>query len=166
VEKASPFVYAIRGLRAPRLCKLSTESFWRWVAIPGDRIQFENNRVTINGTPAPMKDAGEFYDSERLVYYRQYSEKLGEIEHKLLTELDKPSFISSVDPFPYRDQCSYGRAGLSCTVPAGHYFVMGDNRENSLDSRYWGFVPEQNIVGKAFFVWLNLGNLGRIGGFE
>jgi len=144
----------------------SVDYIKRVVAIPGDRIQFENNRVTINGTPAPMKDAGEFYDSERLVYYRQYSEKLGEIEHKLLTELDKPSFISGVDPFPYRDQCSYGRAGLSCTVPSGHYFVMGDNRENSLDSRYWGFVPEQNIVGKAFFIWMNFGDISRIGRFQ
>jgi hypothetical protein len=109
---------------------------------------------------------GEFYDGDRLVYYKQYSEKLGAVEHKLLTELEKPSFITGVEPFPFRDQCSYVRAGLTCKVPPGHYFVMGDNRENSLDSRYWGFVPEQNIVGKAFFIWMNFGDLGRIGRFH
>jgi signal peptidase I len=74
--------------------------------------------------------------------------------------------VAGADDFPYRDHCNFTVEGVVCKVPAGHYFMMGDNRDNSLDSRYWGFVPDANIVGKAFFVWMNFGNIGRIGSFN
>ena len=137
----------------------------RVVGLPGDKILFKNNQLEINGKVVKLAAAGDFYDSERVSYYRQYSEILGDIEHKLLTDLEKTTSITPID-FPFREQCTYERTEMRCTVPAGHYFMMGDNRDNSQDSRYWGFVPEANIVGKAFLIWMNLSNPSRIGRFH
>ena len=76
------------------------------------------------------------------------------------------NFVSQARAFPYIENCNYNMSGVACIVPPGHFFVMGDNRDNSSDSRVWGFVPDANIVGRAFFIWLNLGELGRFGSFR
>lgn len=139
----------------------------RVVALPGDEVAFLNQKVFLNGQPVPMQPLGEFYNEERLRYAKMFSEKLGNVEHRILVDPQRPTILGPEPKnFPFSENCRYTVEGVTCKVPAGHYFMMGDNRDDSQDSRYWGFVPDENIVGKAFFVWMNLGNLGRIGPFH
>lgn len=137
----------------------------RVVGVPGDQISYRNQRLYVNGELVATQPLPDFYDDDSLRYAKQYSEKLGDVEHRILVDVNRPSFFSPVG-FPHRENCSYSSEGVTCKVPEKHYFMMGDNRDNSQDSRYWGFVPDENIVGRAFFVWMNFGNLSRIGRFH
>lgn len=138
----------------------------RVVGVPGDKVAYQNKRLTINGKALEMSAKDDYLHSERLFYSKLFVEKLGEVEHRILNDDDAPSFIKDASLFPFRENCLYNNAGVICTVPAGHYFMVGDNRDNSRDSRVWGFVPDENIVGRAFFIWFNFSDLGRIGSFK
>lgn len=139
----------------------------RVVGVPGDEIVYANKRLIINGSEVPLKANGEFNYLEgglNFVATSRFQEQLGTHAHSVLMQATAPSVqLSGVQRFPFRDNCAYNESGFRCKVPAQHYFLMGDNRDSSSDSRYWGFVPEQNIVGKAFLIWWNFDNLKRVG---
>ena len=145
---------------------LSQDYIKRVVGIPGDKVAYQNKRLTVNGQPIETTRVDDYLHPERLYYSKQFVEKADGFEHRTLNDDDAPGFISDASQFPHRENCLYNNAGVICTVPSGHYFMMGDNRDNSRDSRYWGFVPEENIVGKAFFIWFNFSDLKRIGSFR
>ena len=147
--------------------KPSLDYIKRVVGLPGDEVAYLNKKLTINGKPLSKTALPDFFDEDSMRYAKQFEEVTVNNKHyRLLNDDDRPAFIPGADDFPYKQNCRYSSEGVVCKVPEGQYFMMGDNRDNSLDSRYWGFVPEKNIVGKAFFVWMNFGNFKRIGGFD
>ena len=148
--------------------KPSLDYIKRVVGLPGDEVAYLNKKLSVNGKPLDKTALPEFFDEDALRYTKQYQEVAadGQRKYRILNEDDRPSFVQATEDFPFRENCRYSSEGVVCKVPPGHYFMMCDNRDNSLDSRFWGFVPEKNIVGKAFFVWMNFGNLKRIGGFD
>jgi signal peptidase I len=140
----------------------------RVVGVPGDEIAYLNKHLTVNGKPIEMAPLSEFYDEDSMRYALQYAETFGDKAHRVIIDKDRPPFVppQAIEDFPGKENCLYSGEGVVCKVPPGHYFMMGDNRDNSLDSRFWGFVPDENIVGKAFVIWMNFGDIKRIGGFH
>ncbi len=126
----------------------------RIIGLPGDRVRYENKQLLINGQLIPQRMIG-IYPGDgpqgRMVGAQLLEEDLEGVVHAIL---QRPE--------------ANGPEG-EIVVPEGHYFVMGDNRDNSNDSRYWGFVPEANLVGRAILIWMHFDgeamhfDLSRIG---
>lgn len=139
----------------------------RVIGVPGDVVTYHNKQLMINGEVIKMEYEGDYKYVESglgYIYSDRYSEYLNEEGHSILINQDvKGIQFANVRDFEFRENCKYQRSGFTCEVPPGSYFTLGDNRDSSSDSRYWGFVPERNIVGKAFMIWWNFSDFGRVG---
>lgn len=133
----------------------------RMVGLPGDRIIYRNKQLFIEKACQPgqttdcgklemvdmtLKNEGEFY--QETYPQRRYTEQLGDVAHDILQTPARrePTHMFYKQPGTDIDEF---------VVPEGHYFVLGDNRDNSRDGRFWGFVPADNLVGKAVFIWMS-----------
>jgi signal peptidase I len=160
----------------------SVDYIKRVIALPGDKVTYQDKQLTINGKHLDVQESGSYkYLVPNLDFRtaKQLSEKLGDVQHDILND-DVPTRCNppdmpvksvidviaeaAIQVQPISDGiCQKFSRNDEIVVPAGHYLAMGDNRDNSSDSRMWGFVPERNLVGKAFFIWMNFDETTRIG---
>ncbi|MFP8965577.1 signal peptidase I [Pokkaliibacter sp. CJK22405] len=114
----------------------------RVIGVPGDHIAYYDKRLYINGEEVPEQFLSNIPPGAPAI--KLFQEQLGPVSHQIYKVPGRPTVEAEWE------------------VPPGHYFMMGDNRDNSNDSRYWGFVPEHNIVGKAFYIWFHWDGLFNI----
>ncbi|CAN7318518.1 signal peptidase I [Massilia sp. LjRoot122] len=165
IEIADPQRGDVMVFKYPK--DMSQDYIKRVIGVPGDTITYENKRLSVNGKPVAYTPMDDYLDDQHPVYHKQFTEGLTGVSHRILnTEGKRTLDLGAVENFPNREACDYSYDKFTCIVPPGNYFMMGDNRDNSADSRYWGFVPDKNIVGKAIVVWMNFGNPKRIGGIQ
>ena len=154
----------------------------RIVAVGGDTVEYKDKILTVNGKASVdvLQGSYTYPDDGNGSIARQAERFQSSFENKTFDVLkvdgapsvDAPTWNHYQSLFAQtgfdsglQQNCEYAEdgSGFKCTVPAGKYFAMGDNRDNSADSRYWGFVDDNLIVGKAFMIWLNTGEMSRVG---
>jgi signal peptidase I len=122
----------------------SVDYIKRVIGVPGDKVAYYNKVIYINDKEMPQVKVGSYHQDGSYVQYTRFDEDLKAVKHDILKTNNM------------------GGGDFEITVPADSYFVMGDNRDNSRDSRFWGFVPDENLVGEAFLIWMNWSSEGGL----
>ncbi len=122
----------------------SVDYIKRIIGVPGDEVAYYNKVIYINGKKMPQQNVGTYHQDGSYVQYQRFHEDLKTVQHDIL----KTDIVGTGD--------------FVIKVPAHSYFAMGDNRDNSRDSRYWGFVPDKNLIGQAFLIWMNWSSAGGL----
>ena len=138
----------------------------RVVGLPRDTVEYRDKVLYVNGVEQKQTGSRDFVDDSTMITLEERDEQLGEVNHLIARDARRPSWVPLQGILRKEKSCDYNERGFVCTVPEGHYFMMGDNRDNSEDSRYWGFVPDEDLVGRAVLIWANFGDMGRVGGFR
>jgi signal peptidase I len=131
----------------------------RVIGLPGDRVKYVARSVEVNGTPLPRAALADFHYDLTARDYPRFTETIDAHPHQMILFPDDPYKTEGPITFlhPHAEACRAHAGDIECVVPDGHYFMLGDNRDNSLDSRTWGFVPERLVVGRVVFVvWSGL----------
>ncbi len=124
----------------------------RVIGVPGDHVIYKNKVLYINGKMIPQELIGVYQgegSGEKMTGAILKNEDLLGVKHNILLVPGKPDYS-----YMYFSKF-YKEGHIDLVVPEGHYFMMGDNRDESHDSRFWGLVPQDNLVGKAFMIWFN-----------
>ncbi|HEY9102982.1 signal peptidase I [Chitinimonas sp.] len=131
----------------------------RVIGLPGDKVEYRNKQLTVNGQhidSIPVGDYRYFEAQGNEIAAVVMKETFGDKTHQTLNEMGKPTLNpAGVIPFRYLENCQYDETGFACAVPQGQYLMLGDNRDNSNDGRYWGFVPDDHLTGRAFMIWMS-----------
>lgn len=124
----------------------------RVVGLPGDQVKVSNGKLTVNGRALALMPLDDYFDETSLAYLKRFQESAGLQSYEVVFRDVVLPLVAPTDRFTQMEKCQYEPDGVTCTVPSGYYYFLGDNRDNSFDSRYWGFVPQNHLIGKVIHV--------------